>query len=364
MIMDSISSILAQTAFLHSDLVQLLSCDGEEKRLLFSKGEEVKKQYVGNKVYFRGLIEFSNVCAKDCYYCGIRKSNQSVSRYNLTDNEILDAARFADENKFGSIVLQSGENRSPAFTDRIANLINRIKQLSNGRLGITLSVGEQDESVYRQWFEAGAHRYLLRIETTNQLLYRNMHPDDQNHNFTQRIECLHTLKAIGYQVGTGVMIGLPFQTNHDLANDLLFFQKFGIDMVGMGPYLEHSETPLYAFKEELLPIQERFELSLRMIAILRILMKDINIAAATALQAIDPLGREKGIKVGANIIMPNITPSIYRNAYRLYENKPCIDEEPSQCKGCLDARIALSDCEIGYGQWGDSEFFKKRNLKK
>jgi biotin synthase len=135
-------------------------------------------------------------------------------------------------------------------------------------------------------------------------------------------------------------------------------------MVGMGPYLEHSETPLYAFKEELLPIQERFELSLRMIAILRILMKDINIAAATALQAIDPLGREKGIKVGANIIMPNITPGIYRNAYRLYENKPCIDEEPSQCKGCLDARIALSDCEIGYGQWGDSEFFKKRNLKK
>jgi len=355
--MSLVSAILEQSSFSHSDLGQLLQAEGDDMQLLFKKSSQVKELFVGNKVYFRGLVEFSNVCDKDCFYCGIRKSNQNVNRYNLTDSEILDAARFADENKFGSVVLQSGENSSPAFAERITKLVRQIKRLCDGRLGITLSVGEQPESVYRQWFEAGAHRYLLRIETTNQSLYRKIHPADQHHNFNRRLDCLNSLKAIGYQTGTGVMIGLPFQTTGDLADDLLFFQQFGIDMVGMGPYIEHSETPLYEYRHGLLPIQERFNLSLKMIAVLRILMNDINIAAATALQAIDPLGREKGIKVGANIIMPNITPGLYRNDYKLYENKPCVDEEPAQCKGCLDARIALADGEIGYGEWGDSKHF-------
>jgi biotin synthase len=359
-LMASISDILDQTALSQADLEQLLQCEGEEKGLLFRKAAEIKDLYVGKKVYFRGLIEFSNVCEKDCFYCGIRKSNHPVKRYNLNDNEILDAARFADENNFGSVVLQSGENSSPVFADRIENLIKEMKQLSNNRLGITLSVGEQSENVYRQWFEAGAHRYLLRIETSNPMLYRKIHPNNQLHNFEQRLNCLYLLRKIGYQVGTGVMIGLPFQTTADLANDLLFFQSFGIDMVGMGPYIEHSQAPLFKFRNQLLPLKGRFELSLKMIAILRILMKDINIAAATALQAIDPLGREKGIKVGANIIMPNITPGFYRNDYSLYENKPCVEEEPAQCVGCLDARIALTDGEIGYGEWGDSIHFKRR----
>ena len=358
--MTYISTILEKTSFLQKDLEQLLECEGEEIVLLFRKAVEIKESVIGKKVYFRGLIEFSNVCDKDCFYCGIRKSNQTVKRYNLNDNEILDAARFADENNFGSVVLQSGENSSPAFADRIENLIKEIKQLSTNRLGITLSVGEQSETVYRRWFEAGAHRYLLRIESSNPLLYQKIHPNNQLHNFEQRLNCLHLLREIGYQVGTGVMIGLPFQTTADLANDLLFFQSFGIDMVGMGPYIEHSQTPLFKFRNQLLPLKGRFELSLKMIAILRILMKDINIAAATALQAIDPLGREKGIKVGANIIMPNITPGFYRNDYSLYENKPCVDEVPAQCVGCLDARIALADGEIGYGEWGDSIHFKRR----
>ena len=359
--MASISDIFDQTALTQADLEQLLQCEGEEKILLFRKAAEVKEASVGKKVYFRGLIEFSNVCEKDCFYCGIRKSNHTVKRYNLNDNEILDAARFAENNNFGSVVLQSGENSSPAFADRIENLITEMKQLSNNRLGITLSVGEQSEAVYRRWFEAGAHRYLLRIETSNPALYPKIHPDNELHNFENRMNCLYHLREIGYQVGTGVMIGLPFQTMSDLANDLLFFQNFGIDMVGMGPYIEHSHTPLYEFREQLLPLKERFDLSLKMIAILRILMKDINIASATALQAIDPLGREKGIKVGANIIMPNITPGFYRNDYSLYEKKPCVDEEPAQCIGCLDARIALADGEIGYGEWGDSIHYKKRN---
>jgi len=362
--MGIISTILEQPQFSHSDLVQLLHSEGDEKRLVFKKGGEVKNLFVGKKVYFRGLIEFSNVCNKDCYYCGIRKSNQEVRRYNLSDDQILEAARFADQNRFASVVLQGGENSSSVFTDRITNLVSQIKQRSNGRLGITLSVGEQTESVYRQWFEAGATRYLLRIETSNQLLYCKIHPHDSNHDFNRRLDCLNSLNTVGYQTGTGVMIGLPFQTVDDLADDLLFFQKIGIDMVGMGPYIEHTLTPLYAFRDQLLPIRQRFDLSLKMIAVLRILMKDINIAAATALQAIDPLGREKGIKVGANIIMPNVTPGLYRNDYSLYQNKPCVDEEPSQCKGCLDARIALSDGEIGYGEWGDSIHFMNKRKKK
>lgn len=361
--MSTVTSILEQSSFSNWDLEKLLLCQGEEQSLLLKKGGEIKEKFVGRKVYLRGLVEFSNVCDKDCYYCGIRQSNHLVRRYNLTDSEILEAARFADESRFGSVVLQSGENSSPAFANRISNLITQIKKLSNGRLGITLSVGEQTEQVYRQWYESGAHRYLLRIETTNLTLYHKLHPQNQLHDFNHRLDCLNSLRSIGYQTGTGVMIGLPFQTIGDLVNDLLFFQQFGIDMVGMGPYIEHSQTPLYQYRHELSPIRERFDLSLKMIAVLRILMNDINIAAATALQAIDPLGREKGVKVGANIIMPNITPGFYRNDYKLYENKPCIDEEPAQCKGCLDARISLADGEIGYNEWGDSLHFINNKKK-
>jgi len=358
--MNHISKLLQQSSFTQDELSTLLRAEGGDKLLLFTKGAEVKSQFLGNKVHFRGLIEFSNLCEKDCYYCGIRKSNQNVHRYSLTDPEILDAARFAYENKFGSVVLQSGEVASAAFAKRIERLLKGIKSLSNGELGITLSIGEQDNDVYRRWFEAGAHRYLLRIETTNEELYHKIHPDNHIHDFNRRMDCLFSLRDIGYQTGTGVMIGLPFQTMEHLAADLIFMREFDVDMVGMGPYIEHSETPLYQFRNQLLPIEERFDLSLKMISVLRIMMKDINIAAATALQAIDPLGREKAVKVGANIIMPNITPGLYRNDYTLYDNKPCIDEEPAQCIGCLDARVALAEGEIGYGEWGDSRHFIAR----
>jgi len=362
--MKKISELLMQSSFSTTELSALLRTEGEERILLFKKGAESKNLYLGNKVHFRGLIEFSNKCIKDCYYCGIRKSNRKVHRYDLTDAEILDAARFAYENRFGSVVLQSGEMSSASFTKRIEHLVREIKSLSKGELGITLSVGEQDAEVYRRWFEAGAHRYLLRIETTKEELYHKIHPSNLLHDFNRRMDCLASLRDIGYQTGTGVMIGLPFQTIEDLANDLIFFRDFDVDMVGMGPYIEHSETPMYEYRNQLLPIQERFDLALKMIAVLRILMKDINIAAATALQAIDPLGREKAVKVGANIIMPNITPGLYRNDYTLYDNKPCVDEEPAQCRGCLDARVALTDSEIGFGEWGDSKHYFDKKAKK
>jgi len=352
--------ILEKESLERADLISLLEAKDEEKKLLFEKAGEVKLAEIGSKVHFRGLVEFSNICGKDCYYCGIRKSNKETKRYNVSDEQILDAARFAYENAYGSFVMQAGELESKAFTLRVEKLLKEIKKLSKGKLGITLSLGEQSREVYERWFEAGAHRYLLRIETSNPKLYQRYHPTDTLHDYARRLTCLKTLQGIGYQTGTGVMIGLPFQDTGDLADDLLFMKEFNIDMVGMGPYIEHQDTPLYAYRNELLPIEERFDLALKMIAVLRILMKDINIAAATALQAIDPLGREKAVKVGANIIMPNITPGKYRNDYALYENKPCVDEEPEDCLNCLDVRIKLADGEIGYGEWGDSKHFQKR----
>lgn len=359
-----VGEILKKEILEREDLIILLDSEGEDKQLLFNKATEVKLNELGNKVYFRGLVELSNICGKDCYYCGIRKSNRKAHRYNVTDEQILEAAHFAHINHYGSFVMQAGELESPAFTLRIENLLKEIKKLSDGKLGITLSLGEQTSEVYERWFEAGAHRYLLRIESSNPKLYRKYHPEDSLHDFQRRLECLKSLQSIGYQTGTGVMIGLPFQNTGHMADDLLFMRNFDVDMVGMGPYIEHADTPLYQFRDQLIPIKDRFDLALKMVATLRILMKDINIAAATALQAIDPLGREKAVKVGANIIMPNITPGKYRNDYALYENKPCVDEEPEECKNCLDVRIQLADGEIGYGEWGDSKHFQIRTQKK
>jgi biotin synthase len=357
--MTGITEILQKDNFTKEEIQSLLLTEGSDRQVLFEKALNMKLREVGNKVYLRGLIEFSNVCIKDCYYCGIRKSNGQVTRYRLTDDEVLEATRFAFENNYGSVVLQSGENISSAFTSRIERLIKEIKKLSNDRLGISLSLGEQDEETYKRWFNAGAHRYLLRIETSDRELYKKLHPAD--HSFDFRLGCLETIKKSGFQIGTGVMIGLPFQNVESLANDLLFMLEFDVDMVGMGPYIEHAGTPLYAFRGELWEIQERFSMTLKMVAILRLMMKNINIAATTALQAIDPMGREKAVKVGANIIMPNITPGKYRNDYTLYENKPCVGDEPDQCLGCLDARLSIADSEIGYGEWGDSKHFRKRN---
>jgi biotin synthase len=356
----SIPEILKKDSFSREDIISLLSSKGEDRTFLFQKSAETKEKYIGRKVWFRGLIEFSNICSKNCLYCGIRKGNKNLKRYNLSDVEILTAAKFAFDNHYGSIALQSGELESHLVTDRIENLLHKIKELSNGELGITLSVGEQEAKVYKKWFDAGAHRYLLRIEATNEDLYRKIHPENKKHDFKRRLDCLKSIQDIGYQTGTGVMIGLPFQTMDDLAGDLIFMRDFNIDMCGMGPYIEHADTPLIEYSADLLPLDERFDLTLKMIAILRIMMKDINIVAATALQAIDPIGREKAIKIGANIIMPNITPGKYRDSYKLYDNKPCTDDSADDCQSCLEARVSLADTEIVYGEWGDSKHYDNR----
>jgi biotin synthase len=357
--MYSISNILNKNQLNAEDIIALLKAEGNDKELLFKKSAEIKEKYVGNIVYYRGLVEFSNICEKNCYYCGIRSGNRNLKRYNLSDDEILSAAKFAFDNNFASVVLQSGEIEGEKFTQRIENLLKEIKKLSDDKLGVTLSCGEQTEETYLRWRDAGAHRYLLRIESSNPELYKKIHPQDKKHDFEVRLNCLKLLKKLDYQVGTGIMIGLPFQTYNDLANDLLFMKNFDIAMCGMGPYIEHVDTPLYEYRNQLEPKEKRLDLALKMIAVLRILMKDINIAAATALQAIHPMGREKAIKIGANIIMPNITPGKYRNSYKLYENKPCVDEDPDDCTQCLEARISMTGNKVGYGEWGDSIHFRK-----
>lgn len=343
-----------------NDLEQMLVCTGEEEIRLYNEAKQIKNQNVGNKVYLRGLIEISNICTKDCFYCGIRKSNTETARYFLTDEEILEAADFAYTHRFGSIVLQGGERSDREFTDRITYLLQEIKKNSHDELGITLSLGEQTEDTYKRWFDAGAHRYLLRIESSNPELYAKIHPNNALHSHAIRLKCLELLQKTGYQTGTGVMIGLPFQTITDLANDLLFLQSMDIDMVGMGPYLEHHATPLYEYRHLLLPLKERLRLSIHMVAALRLLVPDINIAATTALQAIEPNGREKALEIGANVVMPNITPTTNRTLYKLYENKPGTHEGAAESMRKLEESILKSGCEVAYGAWGDSRHFKSR----
>ena len=358
---DSIETLLQKEDFSHADLVRLLGAQWQDKTRIFTRAAEIKKQFVGNKVYFRGLVELSNICSKNCLYCGIRSGNTKPSRYMVTEEEVLEAARFALENGYGSMVLQSGERCDEKFVSTVSELLYKIKELSGGKLGITLSMGEQTEKTYREWYANGAHRYLIRIETSDRELYYKIHPHNKKHDFDIRVNALKLLREIGYNVGSGVMIGLPFQTLDHLAGDLLFLKELDVDMVGMGPFIEHEDTPLYEFKNQLWPRKERFDVSLKMVALLRIMMKDINIAATTAMQAIDKQGREKALKVGANIIMPNLTPLKYREDYLLYEDKPCLDEDASKCRNCLEARIHMAGDEIGFGEWGDSKHFAKRN---
>ena len=340
-------------SFLHTreGLAEALRCqDPDFNRALLDEAYRVKCETVGPEVYLRGLIEISNRCVKNCLYCGIRRDVR-CERYELSEDEVLAAAREAARQRFGSVVIQGGERTDRAFIGKITRLIRSIKALPTAAgdppLGITLSLGEQPREVYQEWFEAGAHRYLLRIESSNPGLYARIHPAD--HSFDRRLRALQDLKETGWQAGTGAMIGLPYQTAEDLAGDLLFYKEFNAPMVGMGPYNPHPDTPLTRCGAPYPSNPERFLLGLKMIALLRLLMPDINIAAATALEVLDPRGREKGLLAGANVFMPNLTPSEQRQQYNLYKGKP------------TGGQWAVSDKHIviGYGRWGDSLRFRK-----
>lgn len=362
---NTIEKILNKSKLEKDDLIGLLSLENyKDIELLQQKAYATMLDNCGEKVYLRGLIEFSNVCTNDCYYCGIRKSNKNINRYFLRLDEILDSALFAERNGYGSIVLQSGEKQDEKYIDFLCKSIETIKSITRSEhlpdgLGITLCVGEQPYRNYKRLFNAGAHRYLLRIETSNKELFESIHPKEII--FERRKECLYYIKDVGFQLGTGVMIGLPNQTIDDLTNDILFFSEIDADMIGMGPYIVNYQTPMASYIDYFTENKHRiYLLVLKMIAVARIYLKNINIASTTALQALYPMGREEGLRFGANVIMPLLTPTKNRKDYMLYEGKPCIDEFSNDCHDCIVQRIEVIGRTIGYNEYGDSLHFKAK----
>jgi len=312
------------------DLVTLLELNNEEEvEILFKKADIVRQKYVGNEVHLRGLIEFSNICRKNCRYCGIRSANSEIKRYRMPVDEIIQTAKMAESFGYRTVVLQSGED--PFYTLNILiDLIRRIKQETN--MAVTLSIGERSKEEYQQMYEAGADRFLLRFETSNPKLYHSLHPDS---DFEQRMQILIWLKDIGYQVGSGIMIGLPGQTLEDLAIDILKFKELDLDMIGVGPYISHPDTPLAG------SVNGTADMTLKVIALTRIVTRNTHIPATTALATLRPEdGREKALQSGANVVMPNVTPLKYRELYELYPAKICIHEAAEQCHSCIRQRIS------------------------
>ena len=340
----------------HDELVALLSLDDPTE--LFDAAYRLKCRYVGKSVSLRGLVELGNNCAKNCFYCGIRRENRNVSRYHLSEEDVIRMAHWSFLQNYGSVVLQSGELESEENTEYIERILKGIRSFGGDHFGITLCLGEQTEEVYRRWHDAGAHRYLLRIESSVPELYARLHPAD--HSYARRVECLKILKKLGYQTGSGVMIGLPEQTIDHLARDIAFFHEMDLDMIGMGPYIPHRDTPL-GKEIECTPeyAARQLDLGLKMIAVTRLYLHDVNIAATTALQALDGRGRERGILAGANVMMPNVTDTEYRKQYQLYANKPCLDENSAKCRNCLNRRIVSIGETINWGQRGDSPHYRQ-----
>lgn len=361
----SLPALLRKTLFTREEIAFLLGLtEKTDIEALRKVAEALCFSMVGNKVHFRGLVEFSNICVCDCHYCGIRKSNAAIARFFLTLDEVMQAAHWCAAQGYGSLVLQSGERRDEPFVRFVEEAIRRIRAETRTAvqpegLGITLCVGEQTKETYARFKEAGAHRYLLRIETTSPFLFRKLHPEGQR--LESRIQCLHWLREVGFQVGTGVMIGIPGQSLSDLADDILFFKALDVDMIGMGPYIVHKQTPMAAHEPEMAARrQEVYQLALNMIAVTRLVLRNVNIAATTALQAMKPAGREEGLTYGANVIMPQLTPTEFRKDYQLYEGKPCLDENRDQCRMCLEKRITGVGRAIGFNEWGDSQHAKMR----
>lgn len=358
--MDALQTILDRQDLAEDDLRTLLSLDDPaDLQRLYQAAYAVKQREVGAVAYLRGLVEVTNICSRDCLYCGIRQSNTEVERYLIDASEVLEAARWAWDQGFGSAVLQGGERTDATFVAYIEDIVRAMQHFAAGGLGVTLSLGEQSERTYRRWHAAGAQRYLLRMETTNRELFASIHADDQS--FDDRLACLGLLRACGYQVGTGVMIGLPGQTAADLARDVLFMRDQDVDMVGMGPYIPHHDTPMADSLGHFGSVAAaQLELGLKMIACVRLALRDVNIAATTALQALVPDGRERGLLAGANILMPNLTHTRFRRGYQLYEGKPGLDEGSLESTRALERSVSAIGEAIGYHRLGTSPHFRRR----
>lgn len=315
-------------------LTLLTEITDEELLMLRERARKTAQKYFDNKIYIRGLIEFTNYCKNDCYYCGIRRSNRNVIRYRLTKEDILKCADTGYSLGFRTFVLQGGED--PYYTDdRLADLIKSIKNRYPD-CAVTLSVGEKSYDSYARLFKAGADRYLLRHETANEEHYRKLHPPSLS--LQNRKQCLFNLKEIGYQVGAGFMVGSPYQTVGNLVEDLLFLKQLNPHMVGIGPFIPHHQTP---FANE---TAGSLRQTLMLLSIIRLMLPNVLLPATTALGTVHPEGRELGILSGANVVMPNLSPFKVRKNYELYDNKICTGDEAAECRYCLERRIN----RIGY----------------
>lgn len=320
-----------------AEIIKLLQ-DDSNLEVLTQAADRVRKKYVGDDVHLRGLIEFSNFCKQNCMYCGLRRDNKQIERYRLTQEQIVEFARHASELGYKTVVMQSGEDAY--FTaERMSKIISEIKKFD---LAITLSIGEKTFDEYKAYKDAGADRFLIRIETTDKNLYHKYDPDMDWEN---RLKCLEDLKTLGYEVGSGCLVGLPEQTLESLADDILFFKKINADMIGIGPFIPNENTPLSGAKGG------KFELALKVMALVRLLLPDINIPATTAMETLNPQGRLIALQSGANVVMPNVTQGEARKLYEIYPGKICVNDTPDKCRGCISGKISSIGRKVseGYG---------------
>lgn len=315
------------------EIVRRLKDDvGQEK--LLREADKVRHDNVGDEVHLRGLIEFSNICRNNCLYCGIRRDNKLLQRYRMSEDELIETARRGTELGFKTIVMQSGEDMY-YDTGRMCRIIETIKKFD---VAVTLSLGERKYEEYKDFRNAGADRYLMRIETTDKDLYHRLDPAM---SWQHRYECLLMLKELGYELGSGSMVGLPGQSVESIADDLLFMQELKVDMAGIGPFIPHQQTPLKDTAGGTL------DLALRTMALMRIMLQDINIPATTAMESLHPQGRIKALQSGANVVMPNITEGEYRKLYELYPGKICVNDTPAHCRSCIGLKIMSIGRTIG-----------------
>jgi biotin synthase len=317
------------------EIVALLKTDKHDAEI-FAAADRVRRKYVGDEVHLRGLIEFTNCCDQNCLYCGLRKDNDSLERYRLEPEIIIEFASKAASYGYKTVVLQAGEGECYSLEEML-HIIRAIKALD---VAITLSIGEKTWEEYQAYRNAGADRYLIRIETTDKELYEKMSP---GMSFDNRVRCLRDLKELGFEVGTGCLVGLPGQSLESLADDILFFKAIGADMIGVGPFIPNPDTPLQN------ATGGTFELSLKVMALTRLLLPDVNIPATTAMEALNERGRIIGLQSGANVVMPNVTEGDYRRLYALYPGKICVGDTPSHCRSCITGKITSVGRTISEG---------------
>ena len=332
-----IDRALTEKKLSKDEIIHLLSCEYSHNCRLITAADQVRQQYMGDEVHLRGIIEFSNYCERNCRYCGLRQRNLGLGRYRMTADEIYDVAADAYTLGYRTVVLQSGED-SYYDADMVATLVKRLKKLG---LAITLSCGERPFEEYYLWRKVGADRYLIKHETADPTLYKALHPDM---TFAERRRCLIQLRELGYQVGSGCMVGLPGQTLEVLAADLLYLQELDVEMAGIGPFIPNPNTSLAAAEPGTV------EMTLKMIAIARILMPQVHLPATTALGTIDAQGRQKALRSGANVVMPNVTPNSFRRLYEIYPNKICLDDNPGHCRQCISGIISSLGRTVAQGQ--------------